>query len=173
MAEMILPKFDKPPVVETVLGVQFSPLGGLSAAHVGWFWKKHLDADWTRTIEVPRLPDQFERFGDEKAWKTGPGIHFTAGGESMRIQLVRADDERMIQVQNTRFIYNWRKKKGEYPSYDKLRPEFDDHLDSFRRFARGAASGRQSSVTTALNGWAWDQSTGLSDDAHNQDRKRR
>src|SRR5947209_1584702 len=40
------PKLDRPPVVESVLGVQFAPLE-LTTAHFGVFWKS-LGADWPK-----------------------------------------------------------------------------------------------------------------------------
>lgn len=41
----------------------------------------------------------------------------------------------MIQVQNGRFLYNWLgEPDSEYPSYDFVRPEFDEHWNLFREF---------------------------------------
>ncbi|OLB29539.1 MAG: hypothetical protein DMG41_37135 [Acidobacteria bacterium] len=48
----IRPKFDAPPVVETVLSVQFSSLPGFATAHAGWFWKEYLEK---LTEDVPPL----------------------------------------------------------------------------------------------------------------------
>lgn len=140
MAES-LPKFDAPPVVETVLGIQFAPLPGFSTAHAGCYWKKHLDPAWTGVKDAPRLPDQFERLGTEQRWRSGVEIRQIQAGEPNRVQFVGSDGERMIQVQDSRFIYNWRKREGAYPSYDKLRPEFDGRFNVFRRFVQEAELG--------------------------------
>ncbi|MGH6635283.1 MAG: TIGR04255 family protein [Gammaproteobacteria bacterium] len=143
-----LPKFDSPPVVETVLGAQFSPVSQFNEVHAGWLWKKYFSDEWIRTSIAPRLEDQFERFGDEKLW--GPEallmVRAATGGE--RVQIYRSDDERMIQVQNTRFLYNWRKGSAGYPSYDKLLPEFKDLFASFEQFVKEAAKGE-----LTLNQW--------------------
>lgn len=40
----------------------------------------------------------------------------------------------MVQVQDTRFHYNWVKKDGEYPSYDGLLPEFKEQWAHFQAF---------------------------------------
>ena len=63
-------KFQFPPVVETVLGVQFAGLPGYSTAHAGWFWKEYLEKlnespnrIWSKAVDAMRLEDQFERFG--------------------------------------------------------------------------------------------------------------
>lgn len=59
--------------------------------------------------------------------------------ESNRLQLIRSDNERMIQVQPSRFVYNWKKSgSGEYPSYEKLLPEFQEQFGRFRKFVLDA-----------------------------------
>ncbi len=41
----------------------------------------------------------------------------------------------MIQIQNGRFFYNWLGTPGtEYPTYESVRPEFDDQWEKFRGF---------------------------------------
>ena len=42
MPDEPLPKFDSPPVIETVLGVQFTPLANFTGALAGSFWKSRL-----------------------------------------------------------------------------------------------------------------------------------
>ena len=90
-----LPKFDSPPVIETVLGVQFAPLPNFSTVHSGWFWKNYLGEDWTSVKVVPRLDDHFERFGEEPQW-TPLGLRIHTKLEEGRAQIIRNDDERMI-----------------------------------------------------------------------------
>lgn len=142
------PQFDAPPVIEVVLGVQFAVMPEYSTAHAGWFWKSQLPVDWCTVREAPRLDDAFERFGDEIRWAP-EGIRLRAATEPDRVQLVRVDEQRMIQIQNSRFVYNW-KKSGEspYPSYRVLRPEFDDVWERYRHFAQGASLGEPK-----LNQW--------------------
>lgn len=128
-----LPKFDSPPVVETVLSVQFAQLEGWSAAYVGQYWKEYLDQRWTVVKEVPRLHDQFEKFGAEKEWATSR-VRIQETWETPRVQIVTADDQRMIQIQNSRLVQNWRKRAGIYPTYQVLRPEFKELLTGFMHF---------------------------------------
>lgn len=138
-----LPKYDAPPVVETVLGVQFARLP-LSAAHVGWFWKNYLTGEWTTVRTVQRLEDIFER--PERSWGR-PSIRLSTAQES-RLQFIRADNERMVQVQDSRFIYNWRRGEGAYPSYEKLLSEFQQHFSQFQTFVEDAGLG-----SLDLNQW--------------------
>jgi len=52
-----------------------------------------------------------------------------------RMQARNAAGNRMIQVQNGRFHYNWLGQGGEqYPRYREVRPEFDRALGLLRRF---------------------------------------
>ena len=46
--------FERPPVVETVLGVQFKRLPGLTNAHLASFWRE-LGSDWPEIDFVPAL----------------------------------------------------------------------------------------------------------------------
>lgn len=145
-----LPKFDAPPVVETVLSVQFAPIANFTGAHAGWFWKSHLvnhPGDWRQVLEVQKLDEPIERFGAEEVWK-GPGITFETMMPVSRFQFIRADEARMIQLQNTRFILNWKKAVDKYPSFGALLPEFVAAFECFRRFLRDAELGE-----LALNQW--------------------
>lgn len=54
----------------------------------------------------------------------------------------------MVQVQDSRFIYNWRKRKEEYPTYKRLLPEFQEHLEHFEEFIKAAGLGQ-----LKLNQW--------------------
>jgi uncharacterized protein (TIGR04255 family) len=130
-----------------VLSVQFAPLPQYAGAHAGWFWKEYLDKlgepskEWTQVVEVPKLPDQFERFGAEDVW-TPPSVRFLQGMQSPRTQIVRSDGERMLQIQDSRVILNWKKQAGDYPSYDTLVPELRTMLHAFESFAIEARFGQ-------------------------------
>jgi len=144
-----LPKFDAPPVLETVIGVQFVPLPNFTGAMAGWFWKSYLSkfgGEWTKTNDVIPLQDQFEQFGPGTGW-IPPGIHL-ATTEATRTQLVRSDEERMVQIQFSRFILNWKRGKNQYPSYDNLLSEFLELFEQFCLFARDAGYG-----PLGLNQW--------------------
>ena len=135
----VLSHLENPPVVETVLSVQFAPIVDLTVAHIGWYWKNFLDASWVKVQEAPALDDQFEKF--ELVWKA-PVFQLTAVDKPpVRIQISNAEDDRVIQIQNTRFIYNSRKREASYPSFRKTYPEFSARLEEFRGFLRAAGFG--------------------------------
>ena len=135
-----LPKFDNPPVVEAVLGVQFAPLPGFSSAHAGWFWRERLGTDWPTVTEARPVPDAFERFGEEQEWDFRR-VLIKPAEPLLRSQFINADEERMVQVQNTRLHYNWRKRESDYPSYQNSITAFEATWESFREFCLGAGLG--------------------------------
>lgn len=63
--------FASPPIVELVLGAQFSPLTRLTLGHFGWFWKQ-LGDEWTEPSDGPQIEDQFELF-DRPPWSQPAG----------------------------------------------------------------------------------------------------
>jgi uncharacterized protein (TIGR04255 family) len=146
-----LPKFSKPPLVEAVIGVQFAPLAKYSSAFGGWFWKSALEATWTQISEVPKIEDFFEKFDEVSAWVM-PQFRLKAvsAWESERTQIINATNDRMIQIQSSKFFLNWRKQQPEqqYPSYDTLLPEFFELFRKFQNFSRESGLG-----DISPNGW--------------------
>ena len=63
MKEEALPSFKNPPVVETVLGVQFERLAGFTNGHLGAFWKSLPDG-WSQVRNANSLDPILERFPD-------------------------------------------------------------------------------------------------------------
>ena len=140
-----LPKFDAPPVVETLLSIQFAPLPRFSTAHAGWFWQLYLGGeaqDWQSANDAPRLEDEFERFGPSEAWGR-MGFKLAPGGQPQRTQIIRKDEQRMIQVQDSRLVLNWRKRMEGYPSFEVLAPEFWKCFNAFTSMAQQAGLGAE------------------------------
>lgn len=128
-----LPSFKRPPVVETVLGVQFEH-PALQNAHLGAFWKT-LGGQWGLVTDAPTLPPTFERFGESPQWGSLGGSLTLTQDPSARLQIRNEADDRMVQIQNGRLHYNWLGRAGgPYPRYGTIRPEFDEILGLFRQF---------------------------------------
>ncbi len=140
-----LPKFQNPPVTETALSVQFSPVRGYTAAHGGQFWRDVLGSDWVTATEAPRLPEIHERFGQNQmagnALIGAINVNVGLGGSpSPRLQFRDTSSERMIQIQNTRFAYNWSRGANRYPSFDRILPEFEKYFARYNEFCRNLQS---------------------------------
>ncbi len=124
---------NNPPVVEVVIGIQFQPIAGFTSAHYGWFWKESLESSWFKAVDAQRILDQNEKFGNEQEWVV-PSLQLLAADNSDRIQFINSTDDRVIQIQDNRFIYNWRKRGSGYPRFKELYPDFAEKLSKFREF---------------------------------------
>lgn len=136
------PEFANPPIVELVLGAQFSPLTKLTAGHFGWFWKE-LGEEWSYPADGPPLDEQFELF-DHPRWSRPSGFEIRL--EPMRAPgrfvVEHRDKDRLLQIQANRFHLNWRKREGFYPSYRRLISEFEAMYARFAAFVEVAGLGK-------------------------------
>jgi len=135
MARDKLPSFKRPPVVETVLGVQFDQLPKVHNAHLGVFWDRLGAADWPNVSEAPPLEQLQELFGEQRVWRSVDAHLTLTEAPPLRFRIRNAANNRMIQIQNGRLHYNWlQQEEGDYPRYRTVRPEFDEVLQSFKQF---------------------------------------
>ncbi|HUX66706.1 MAG TPA: TIGR04255 family protein [Terriglobales bacterium] len=119
-----LPDFADPPVVETVLGIQFERVLGWTTAHAGML-RDDLGNREFAIEEHPPLPTVLERFGPPQP--PAVEVTFEQRPPANRIWLVGADQAELIQIQADRLIHNWRKQgANSYPRYELVR-------DAFRR----------------------------------------
>lgn len=129
-----LPDFNEPPVIETVLGVQFSPIKNFSIPHYGLYWAK-IRNDYPQYTVQPALDPVIERFEPESQPEFKIGVELVSAPE-IRCWFIDRSETRLIQVQKDRFIHNWRKVKGDevYPRYDSLKPKFKEEWQRFCEF---------------------------------------
>lgn len=137
-----LPDFDSPPVVETVLSVQFEPLPLLQAAYLGLLWNEYR-ASFPKTEERPPLEPVVERFPDHPTDRVGLKLQAVENFPSPRMWFINEKGSEMIQVQSDRFIKNWREvDEDPYPHYENFRPNFDRDYAIFREFLAKNALGK-------------------------------
>lgn len=132
-----LPRFKNPPVVETVLGVQFSPLRALTNSHMGAYWAG-LKSDWPDVKNAAPLGEQFEDFGERgPSWALASRQIQIAQNPTSRMVMTHRKEDRTIQVQNNRFLFNWTggHKNQQYPEYGEfVRSAFDEAFGGFQEF---------------------------------------
>ena len=137
---MKLPSFEKPPVTETVLGLQFETIPGFTNAHLGAFWSYLGGREYWPTVrDAAAVAPSFERFGEERQWKNLDALNFDISQTPpTRMQIQDASANRMVQIQRDRLVYNWTATQSgcEYVRYEKLRPEFDDILQKLHDFLK-------------------------------------
>lgn len=133
-----LPKYENPPVIEVVCGVQFNPLENLTGPQLGLFWKR-LKPDYPICREMPPLTPAVERFEGEPGIK----LEFTNIPPMPRYWFTHKAQNGIVQVQRDRFLHNWKKVKPDepYPHYDSVIKTFRDQLDSFEVFLRESEIG--------------------------------
>lgn len=126
------PKYNKPPVVETVIGVQFPELPRFHSAHFGLYWKDIQDR-YPQCEEKNRLGPVAELF--PRKIVSGPALQVGPGSVPNRVWYVGASEAELLQLQPDRFLFNWRERPGEgYSSYERNSRRFLREFEGFRAF---------------------------------------
>lgn len=107
------PKYNNPPVVETVIGVQFPELRGFHAAHFGLYWETIRDR-YAKVENRPTLEPDRERFPRQPI-PLLPAIQALQRMPTNRVWFTDTSDSQLIQLQSDRFLFNWRQREGGYP----------------------------------------------------------
>lgn len=138
--------FERPPVNEVVVGIQFAPLP-LTFVHAGLFATK-MQSVYPKQQVVPPLPAAVERFDGpgpapqtEFAFQLGTGPADEWGGG--RVWLISPNETRLLQLQPDRLLVNWRSRPGvtEYPRYGAVRQMFADAYAALRDFTNSQQLG--------------------------------
>ncbi len=131
----LLPDYAEPPLVETVLGVQFDRLPGLTNAHLGAFWRSLDVSTWPIVSDAPLLAPQFERFEEAARWAAKSIQWRVTDDLGCRLQIKNKNNDRMIQLQYDRLHFNWLGQDGKtYPRYHEVRKGFQEVLLEFKKF---------------------------------------
>ena len=130
-----LPDYAAPPVTEVVLSLQFEPLTGLRTVHLGLLWQEFQDR-YPRTEELAPLPPVFETFPGTGQPPLSVQFQLLDAPPVPRIWLLEEPGNRLLQVQQDRFIHNGRQvgEGDDYPRYERIRQTFVDELQVFSRF---------------------------------------
>jgi uncharacterized protein (TIGR04255 family) len=129
-----LPGFEAPPVVELALGVQFEPLQNFRTVHFGAFWKK-ISKDFPHVEEKPPLGDIPEKFGIQIESLT---FNLVEGILLPRLWFLNSQKNELIQLQQNRFVYNWRRQNDDdsYPHYSNIRTKFISEYERLAEFLK-------------------------------------
>ena len=131
-----LPDFVQPPVDETALSLQFSPIAGFGIPHFGLYWTR-------MRVQFPNFevkpPIQFitERF--EPGARMAPQVGVTlVEAPEIRCWFLDQTKNWLLQLQRDRFVHNWRKVTGteEYPRYPTLRASLAKQWDEYCNFLK-------------------------------------
>jgi hypothetical protein len=143
-----LPKYDNPPVKETLLGVQFDPLPRLYVAHLAAFLGG-LGEAWQAAPEVPAIGQAPPpELGEQWA---GPAFRLqVAGPADLRLRAIDGARDRLLQLENGWMVVNWRELRAgaKYPDYQQRKGEFAALFQMWVEFVRAHGLGEMS-----LNMW--------------------
>jgi uncharacterized protein (TIGR04255 family) len=130
-----LPEFTDPPVVETLLSIQFDRLSLPKTAHFGLYWNT-IRERFPQTQEQSELPAVFERQAEQPQAQVGIQVQPLEVPLTPRFWFLNNEGTELIQVQRDRFIKNWRKvgEDEQYPRYERVRAGFDKDFEEFKVF---------------------------------------
>lgn len=123
----MLPRYLKPPVSEVVCGVLFERLASFKAPHSGLFWSQFKDS-------FPVC---------EHANRLGPFVAEDFPLMLPRVWLVSEDKRHIIQLQDDRFLFNWRRVEASdtYPGFETIYELFSSRYLQFKKFVEGEGLG--------------------------------
>lgn len=120
------PKYRKPPVIEVAMGVTFEKLENFKLPHTGLFWEK-VKEEFPTVDHAASLDLSVQSSYDKNT-----------GFPLPRIWFINKTTDKLIQLQNNRFYFNWRTadQKPEYPSYENIKKEFQTKFNIFKSFIK-------------------------------------
>lgn len=138
----LLPEFGKPPLVEVAMSVQFEPIAGLHTPQIGLLWQEYRDR-FPKTEEHPPLEPVFEVFALRPKPRAKARFEILSAPPVPRCWFLTAEGDGLIQVQNDRFVHNWRRisEAEAYPRFDTIRTVFEKELGFFKAIVENNASG--------------------------------
>jgi uncharacterized protein (TIGR04255 family) len=138
-----IPQFERPPLDEMVMGLQFEPLQNFHAAHLGIFWSRIRERypyteDQPPLVPIIELPEMRPVLPGE-----GASVEIMKAMPLPRCWFISEEKTELVQVQNDRFFRNWRQVQGNepYPRFHRLIHDFNESWNHFRRFAEDSQIG--------------------------------
>jgi uncharacterized protein (TIGR04255 family) len=131
-----LPDFEKPPVIEVVYGMQFSPLPELRTPLIGLFWQT-IKTDYPKFKEMPVLAPVIERF-DQEGKTEQATLELLQEAPLPRMFFLDAHENLVMQIQNDRFLHNWKRVNDDdiYPRFNVVSDKFFQAWERFCEFCR-------------------------------------
>lgn len=137
-----MPKFDSPPVVETVFGVHFEPLPRFNSVQRSLFWSRIAD-DFPLVEEKPPVDEVREEFGEDM---TVRGVRWQVSDAvpAIRLWAKSPDGRHTVQIQQDALLVNWERDPttpDPYWHYEERRRDLAEKLGLLERFVRDAKLG--------------------------------
>jgi uncharacterized protein (TIGR04255 family) len=132
-ADLALPEFEHPPVVETVLSVRFRAAAGLTTTAIVQFWEAELAERLPDVVEQAPYVAPIERLGPDGP-VSGFQLQLEAAFPSPRFWFTGGVN--LVQLQPDWCAFNWRQTDpaDEYVRYTRTRQNFEDLLTKLQSF---------------------------------------
>lgn len=130
-----LPDFERPPVNEVVVGVQFSNPAGYSQIRAGEVWGLFRDS-YPHVEEYMPIAPVFETFGPQ-APAFGNQLSFVDGALHDRYWFLSEKRDELVQFQQDRLLHNWRKvgdATNDYPRFESVYERFSSELTKLEKY---------------------------------------
>ena len=130
-------QFDKSPLNEVVLGIQFATPPGYQQIFAGKVWEIFRE-DFPIVREMPALPQAFETFGLSGV-TSAPSVNFSliTGASHDRFWFTAPNDNELIQFQQDKLLHNWKKTADDnalYQSFDVIAKSFEQEINKLNEF---------------------------------------
>jgi uncharacterized protein (TIGR04255 family) len=132
-----LPDFERPPVNEVILSMQFATLEKMKSVHMGLLWAR-FRAEYPDVSEQAAITAVFETFGTPAEPEPLVQLEHFLSPPMPRYWFEKRGTPELLQVQQDRILHNWRKHENEtiYPRYETLRERFRSEVDRFVAFLK-------------------------------------
>ena len=118
-------------MVEVAIAAQFDGIPGLTGPHMGLLWRRFRGTFPTLQLH-PALGPRFERSGPELGKKLSLALETVP---PPRVWFIGSNEEHLVQVQQDRFVFNWRRVRGQdYPRYEDVKVSFEKNFGLFREY---------------------------------------
>jgi uncharacterized protein (TIGR04255 family) len=127
-------RFDRPPVVEVACSVLFAAKKALRGVQIALYGQR-IKEEFPQVEEAPPLMPVIE-MPEPAGGAVELGFGFAPLPPLRRTWFISADGRNLIQVQEDRFIFNWKKaaEDDQYPSYDQVIDRFSRQLADFLEY---------------------------------------
>lgn len=138
-----LPNYERPPVSEVVLSIQFAANPAFRSVHAGLFWQLVRD-QFPLVSEQGPLQPVYETFGGVPTLQQAVQIQAFLAPPIPRFWFESEDKVYLLQLQQDRVLLNWRKSAddGVYPRYEFVRERFVREVERLDRFLQSEQLGQ-------------------------------
>jgi uncharacterized protein (TIGR04255 family) len=125
MKKAVLPDYDSPPAIETLMGFHFAHYANFNVLHLGKLWAL-FERKYPKGQLVPPIIDPSQVMQGAVDLAQMP----------FRAMFTDSADSELVQVQPSLFLRNWRKTSENisYTHYKDLKPKFESDWATFTSF---------------------------------------